>query len=480
MVVDRFSDELEVWKLDQSGLRGHFKLVGLVPALANMRGYHLKQGTLAIVTATGETAYHDLSGEAPVHLRTLSHAAGPIGYLDKTPETLVLCHGSSVRCYDPVSAVERGSFPPPAGTPLMHYHVRRPAAIVPPARLAEVEVTETGIRPFVENPLDPAVFDGDGGEWQACHVNGPYLVALSKKSRLFVCTDYEAVLAADDPAERSRVIERSCSVFDIDRLPNGEDEDADGTNWLSVLDGRAAFGARCVGFVKRRKPARRHRLDDTTLTPCPCRDPCLSQRPPPSAVAPSAETQLVRAQPANPPRAGLPDGPRRPAVVHPARRRRRLLHGARLYAQGRRRRLERGSASAGGRPRHRRRGRRDRRRLGGYGPRRLDDEPVLANVEQVLESRASGQSESTAQFELGSPSDATRGQQISLRARRTATSTAASSRLVLRSPLVKEPSQAARSWVGSDGAAGGSQHLHLPFAIVLTALAAASPCSTAA
>lgn len=254
MVVDRFSDELEVWKLNSTGPRGHFKLVGLVPSLENMRGYHLKQGTLAIVTSTGQTAYHDLSGDAPIHLRTLSHAAGPIGYLDKTPETLVLCHGSSVRCYDPVSAVEKGSFPPSAGTPLMHYYVRRPAVIVPPARLAEVGVTQVGIRPFFENPLDPDVIDGDGGEWQACHVDGPYLVALSKKSRLFVCTDYEAVLAAEEPAERVRIVERSCCVFDIERLLNGEDEDADGTNWLSVLDGQAAFGARCASSAGEMKP----------------------------------------------------------------------------------------------------------------------------------------------------------------------------------------------------------------------------------
>lgn len=247
IVVDRFSDELEVWRLDPDAGRGHFQLVGLVDSMPNMRGYHLKAGTLAIVTSTGRTAYYDLMTPAPTHLRTLQHAAGPIGYLDKTPSTLVLCHGSSIRCYDPVSAAERGHFPPGPGTPLMHYHVHRPQAIVPPARVAAVEITQEGVKPFVAHPLDPTALDGDGGEWQACHVDGLYLVALSKKNRVFVCTSYEAVLASDDAAERERLIQQTCCVFDVDRLPDdGDDEDADGTNWLSVLNGRAAFGARCV------------------------------------------------------------------------------------------------------------------------------------------------------------------------------------------------------------------------------------------
>lgn len=201
--------------------------------------------TLAIVTSTGQTAYYDLTTPLPTHLRTLDHPAGAIGYLDKTPSTLVLCHGSAVRCYNPLTGVELGVFPPRVGMPLQHFRIHRPTALAPPARVAQVAISDEGVKEFEELPLDVDAFDGEGGEWQACHVDGPYLVALSKKARVFVCSDYPRVLATDQGEARDAAMRETCVIFGVDRAEE-EDEDADGTNWLSVLDGKAAFGAGCV------------------------------------------------------------------------------------------------------------------------------------------------------------------------------------------------------------------------------------------
>lgn len=118
--------------------------------------------------------------------------------------------------------------------------------------MTHAEVVFTGkIEP--EDLIYPDMMEGK--EWKACHVNGPYLVMLSDMSRLFVCTDYEAVLDAPEGQERDEVLAATCCYFEMDVELDEDEVDGVGrytghTNWLSVCDGRAAFGALCVIFFR--------------------------------------------------------------------------------------------------------------------------------------------------------------------------------------------------------------------------------------
>ncbi|CDZ97379.1 hypothetical protein [Phaffia rhodozyma] len=72
-------------------------------------------------------------------------------------------------------------------------------------------------------------------------------------SRLFVCTDYHAVLRASEGEEKLRIVKSTCCFFDIEVeigegdfdpfLVTGMERYTGNVNWLSVYDGRAAFGA---------------------------------------------------------------------------------------------------------------------------------------------------------------------------------------------------------------------------------------------
>ncbi|CDZ98864.1 WD40/YVTN repeat-like-containing domain [Phaffia rhodozyma] len=252
-------DDLEIWKLQKPSpgqdlsdfARGQFVKWNKIPAIPGMRGFHLKDGILAVVSQQGTTTYYDLvtSPDQPTLLQTLSHDRGAIGYLDKTPSTLVLCHDDLTRCYSPLNGSLLGTFPPPPTVFLAHYTIRRPEARRGLDELVSTDVVYTGMIESVDfEEIRPAAFYG-GKEWKACHVDGPYLVILSDMSRLFVCTDYEAVLRALEGEERERIMKSTCCVFDIevgeinlDADPGMERYTGD-TNWLSVCDGRAAFGA---------------------------------------------------------------------------------------------------------------------------------------------------------------------------------------------------------------------------------------------
>lgn len=104
------------------------------------------------------------------------------------------------------------------------------------------------IKPVDLSQIHPVVILGEK-EWKACHVDGSYLVMLSDMSRLFVCTNYEAVLDAPEGPERDHVMAATCCYFEMD--VEVEENNVAGvwrytgdTNWLSVCGGRAAFGAK--------------------------------------------------------------------------------------------------------------------------------------------------------------------------------------------------------------------------------------------
>lgn len=201
---------------------------------------------LAIVSDAGTTTYYDLRGDEPELLRKLTHSAGAIGYLDKTPSTLVLCHGDAVRCYNPFTGIEQGVFPPSMSASYMHYVLSRPDDLVSRNVMARAELVFAGSstpRETEGNPLDP-----DAGEWKACHVDGDkYLVLLSNEARLFVCTDYERVLATPEGEERDKIVQETCCFIEIS--PGEEEMGDDDTNWLSLCEGRAAFGIGCVSCL---------------------------------------------------------------------------------------------------------------------------------------------------------------------------------------------------------------------------------------
>jgi hypothetical protein len=103
------------------------------------------------------------------------------------------------------------------------------------------------------NPLPPGHPNAneEDGEWQACHLaDDRFLVALSKQDRVLVCSDYPAVIAAAEKGseeERRSAFKRTTSIFTIEPSDDPDSRGLDGgedqLNWLSLWDGRAAFGA---------------------------------------------------------------------------------------------------------------------------------------------------------------------------------------------------------------------------------------------
>lgn len=283
---DRFGNSIEVWQADDDvGNRGVFRRAAVLHHDCETRGYQLSYDTLCVVSSDGEGFVYDMKklvdrnddddddGDdddddkpkpKPSLLRThIDIEHGAVGHLDQGADAVVYSMArKGYHFHDKATGASLGRLQPAkcANT----FHIKQPLynddeddaeSFV----LESVAVLETqgrgsnrviplpsGGSHFI--PLRPAAgrhpnhadlhvseIPLEQDEWGAGMLSGSFMVGVSRAGRIFLCSDWPALLADPESAATS-----GCTAI-IETVSEGDSDRFDMGGWLSIRNGRICF-----------------------------------------------------------------------------------------------------------------------------------------------------------------------------------------------------------------------------------------------
>ncbi|KAK8004284.1 M6 metalloprotease [Apiospora arundinis] len=276
---DRFGNSIEIWKADDSaGNRGVFRQAAVLHHDCETRGYQLSYDTLCVVSSDGEGFVYDMKkladGNAsekedkprPSLLRThIDIEHGAVGHLDQGADAVVYSMArKGYHFHDKQTGASLGRLQPSAVADARVFHIKQPlynddeddaesfvlesvAVLESQARGANrVIPLPSGGNHFV--PLRPekgrhpnhadlhvSEIPLEQDEWGAGMLSGSFMVGVSRAGRIFLCSDWPALLADPDSAAAS-----SCTAI-IETVSEGDSDRFDMGGWLSIRSGRICF-----------------------------------------------------------------------------------------------------------------------------------------------------------------------------------------------------------------------------------------------
>ncbi|KAK8058599.1 hypothetical protein PG994_009047 [Apiospora phragmitis] len=268
---DRFGNSIEVWRAndDEEGGRGAFSRVAVLHHECETRGYQLSYDTLCVVSSDGEGFVYDLNpgggdGKLSPRLRThIDIERGAIGHLDQGEGAVVYSMArKGYHFHDKATGAPLGRVQPAACSNV--FHIKQPlynddeddaesfvlesvAVLESQGRGSNRVIplpgggshcvplrAEKGRHPnhsqlhVVEVPLEQ-------DEWGAGMLSGSFMVSVSRAGRIFLCSDWPALLADPEAAKAS-----GCTAI-IETVSEGDSDRFDMGGWLSIRDGRILF-----------------------------------------------------------------------------------------------------------------------------------------------------------------------------------------------------------------------------------------------
>ncbi|KAK8063874.1 hypothetical protein PG996_008526 [Apiospora saccharicola] len=278
---DRFGNSIEVWQaVDDPGDyvegegRGVFRRVSVLHHECETRGYQLSYDTLCVVSSDGEGFVYDMNpgfeGEdgkkekLSPKLRThIDIETGAVGHLDQGKDAVVYSMArKGYHFHDKKTGASLGRLQPAACTNV--FHIKQPlysddeddaesfvlesvAVLESQARGSNrVIPLPSGGNHFVplrpekgrhpnHNDLHVSEVPLEQDEWGAGMLAGSFLVGVSRAGRIFLCSDWPALLA--DPASAAT---SNCTAI-IETVSEGDSDRFDMGGWLSVRNGRVCF-----------------------------------------------------------------------------------------------------------------------------------------------------------------------------------------------------------------------------------------------
>ncbi|KAK8065752.1 hypothetical protein PG997_012499 [Apiospora hydei] len=271
---DRFGNSIEVWQAndEDEGSRGVFSRVAVLHHECETRGYQLSYDTLCVVSSDGEGFVYDLrpgKGEGDndklsPRLRThIDIERGAVGHLDQGEGAVMYSMArKGYHFHDKTTGEALGRLQPAACTNV--FHIKQPlynddeddAESFVLESVAVLERRARGSNRVISLPgggshfvplraekgrhpnhgeLHVSEIPLEQDEWGAGMLSGSFMVGVSRAGRIFLCSDWPALLADPESAAAS-----NCTAI-IETVSEGDSDRFDMGGWLSIRNGRILF-----------------------------------------------------------------------------------------------------------------------------------------------------------------------------------------------------------------------------------------------
>ncbi|KAK8035118.1 hypothetical protein PG993_010113 [Apiospora rasikravindrae] len=276
-VWDRFGNSIEVWQAsdEDEGSHGAFSRVAVLHHECETRGYQLSYDTLCVVSSDGEGFVYDLrpgkgdggggsNNKLSPRLRThIDIERGAVGHLDQGEGAVMYSMArKGYHFHDKATGEALGRLQPAACANV--FHIKQPlytddeddAESFVLESVAVLERRARGSNRVIPLPsggnhfvplraekghhpnhseLHVSEIPLEQDEWGAGMLSGSFMVGVSRAGRIFLCSDWPALLA--DPASAAA---SNCTAI-IETVSEGDSDRFDMGGWLSIRNGRILF-----------------------------------------------------------------------------------------------------------------------------------------------------------------------------------------------------------------------------------------------
>jgi hypothetical protein len=258
-VFDHAGEAVQVWKIDSTGSRGHFKRMAILDHDTQTRGFQLRHNTLCVVSSEGRGYVHDLSAVPPTLLNEINIEEDAVGHLDQDRHVVVYSMGDrGYHFYNKQTGALLGVLDPKKVTNT--YYIRHPRSKLdcrlgvgsigrasdsyPPqfpgkGRTFPLQV-QKGKHPhrnahFGTQPPIPLSED----EFGAGMMDGDLFAGVSRGGTLFVCSNWRKALASASGHEEV--------TYNIECDSDGSTFELGG--WMAIRDHKVMFEVKDRAYI---------------------------------------------------------------------------------------------------------------------------------------------------------------------------------------------------------------------------------------